>query len=77
MRPLKPGTGRVATELGACEWKGTRMTLYALWSAAGTLVLVWLLAVCGVLAMGGWVHLLLAAALFLLASSLVSRPRIV
>jgi hypothetical protein len=51
------------------------MGLYALWLVAGSFVLLWLLSVCGVIATGGWVHLLLIAAMAMTAGTLFTRPR--
>lgn len=53
------------------------MSLYGLWALAGTLVLLWLLAVCGTFAAGGWIHVLLMVAVLLVAASLFARPRTV
>jgi hypothetical protein len=53
------------------------MSLYALWTVAGTMVLFWLFAVCGIFTTGGWIHLLLIAAVLLMGGSLISRPRVV
>jgi hypothetical protein len=55
--------------------EGNRMNLYAMWGLAGTLVLVWLLGVSGAWMVGGWVHVLLIAAMLVMAFSLLSRPR--
>ena len=53
------------------------MGLYALWTVAAALVIVWLLAVCDVLSTGGWVHVLLLIAVALMGATLFSRPRTV
>jgi hypothetical protein len=53
------------------------MSLYALWTVAGTLVVVWLLGISGAFAVGPWIHLMLVAAVGLMATSLFSRPRTV
>jgi hypothetical protein len=52
-----------------------RMTLYAMWAISGTLVLLWLLGVSGAWLVGGWIHVLLVAAMLVMAFSLMSRPR--
>jgi hypothetical protein len=51
------------------------MSLYAIWTVAGTFVLLWLLGVTGAVALGGWVHVLLIAAMATMSLSLFSRPR--
>jgi hypothetical protein len=51
------------------------MSLYALWTVAGTFVLIWLLGVTGAVTVGPWVHALLVAAVALLASTVFTRPR--
>jgi hypothetical protein len=51
--------------------------LYLLWVVAGILVLLWLLGVAGTFAAGGWVHLLLVAAVIAVLASLFTRPRMV
>ncbi len=53
------------------------MSLYAMWVAAGTLVLLWLLGVSGTFAAGGWIHVLLLGAVLAMSASLFSRPRVV
>ena len=53
------------------------MGLYLLWSIAGTMVLVWMLAVTGAIGLGPWVHFLLMIAIALLLSTERSRPRTV
>lgn len=53
------------------------MTLYALWTVAFALVLMWLLGVCGTLNTGAWIHVLLIAAVAIIASSVFSRPHAV
>jgi hypothetical protein len=50
------------------------MSLYAIWTVAGTLVLFWLLGVTGAITLGGWVHALLILAMMTMALSLFSRP---
>ena len=52
-----------------------RMLLYALWTVASLLVLVWLLGVAGAFTVGSAINLLLLAAVLLLMASLFSRPR--
>jgi hypothetical protein len=51
------------------------MSLYALWTVAGTFVLIWLLGVTGAIVAGPWVHLLLVAAVGLVASTVFTRPQ--
>jgi hypothetical protein len=51
------------------------MLLYALWTVASLLVLVWLLGVAGAFTVGSAINLLLLAAVLLLMASLFSRPR--
>jgi Family of unknown function (DUF5670) len=51
--------------------------LYALWVAAGTLLLFWLAGVAGAFAAGPWVHVLLVAAIAAVMASVFSRPRVV
>lgn len=53
------------------------MSLYALWTVAAAMVLVWLLGVCGAFSVGAWIHVLLVAAMLAMASSIFSRPRVV
>jgi len=53
------------------------MPLYALWTSAGTLMLVWSLGVAGAFGAGSWIHLMPLAAIGLMASSLFSRPHTV
>ncbi|HEY7955433.1 MAG TPA: DUF5670 family protein [Polyangia bacterium] len=50
------------------------MTLYALWTAAGTLLLLWIIGVCGGIDVGGWIHLALIAAVLMIGASLLTRP---
>jgi hypothetical protein len=57
------------------EEESVGMGLYMLWTAAGTFVLIWLLAMGGVVAAGGWVHLLLVVAMGMMALTVFSRPR--
>jgi hypothetical protein len=51
------------------------MLLYALWTVAALLVLVWLLGVGGVFTVGSDINLLLVAAVLLLMLTLFTRPR--
>jgi hypothetical protein len=53
------------------------MSLYVVWTLAGTLVLMWLLGVTGVLAVGAWVHILLIAAVGFISMTVFTRPRTV
>jgi hypothetical protein len=53
------------------------MLLYALWTVASVLVLVWLLGVTGAFSVGAPINLLLLAGVALVMSSLFTRPRIV
>lgn len=50
------------------------MALYALWTLAGTLLLLWICAVTGAIDAGGWIHLALFGAALAIGASLVSRP---
>jgi hypothetical protein len=50
--------------------------LYALWVAAGVLLLVWMMGVAGAFPVGNGIHLLLLAAVLAVMSSLFSRPRV-
>ena len=51
--------------------------LYLLWGIAGALVFCWLLAVAGVFVTGGWIHLMLFAAILMIATTMFTRPRMV
>ena len=49
--------------------------IYLIWAIAGALVVFWLLAVGGAFVTSGWIHLLVLAAVLLVAASAFTRPR--
>lgn len=51
------------------------MRLYALWTVASLLVLVWLLGVVGAFSVGSAINFLLVVAVLLVMGSLFTRPR--
>ena len=52
-----------------------RMLLYALWTVASLLMLVWLLGVAGAFAVGSTINFLLLVSVMLVMGSLFTRPR--
>lgn len=53
------------------------MHVFVVWLVAAVLVLLWLLGVTGAIPAGGWIHLLLVAAVIALGASVLTRPRVV
>ena len=51
------------------------MLLYALWTVASVLMLVWLLGVAGAFAVGSTINFLLVVSVLLVMASLFTRPR--
>ncbi len=51
--------------------------LYALWTVAGVLLVIWLCGVTGIFSVGSGINLLMVVAVLMVMGSLFTRPRTV